>query len=303
MSMELTILGCNAALPTSQRNPSAQILTMSGRTFLIDCGEGTQFSIRAMHINFMRIDYIFISHSHGDHTFGLIGLLSTLSLLGRSTPLTIFCDPDFERMIKSQIEFYIDNMQFELIFRSLRFDKPEVILNTKGVIVQSIPLKHRVPTCGFIFREQPHEPNIKKEAIYKYGLTIADIVSIKGGRPFYDIDGSLIDRKDLVIEPPTPHSYAYISDTCFFPDIVPHISNVSLLYHEATFAEDCAPLAYKTLHSTAKQAATIANKANVGKLLIGHFSARYKTTDVLESEAQAVFENSTAVFDGFKIVF
>lgn len=303
MSMELTVLGCNSALPTSHRNPSAQILAVSGRIFLIDCGEGTQFQIRRAHINFMRIEYIFISHTHGDHTFGLIGLLSTMSLMNRNTPLTIFCDPRLEEILKPQITFFIDNLSFELIFRHLRYDKPEIILNTKGVIVHSVPLKHRVPTCGFIFREQTKEPNIKKQAIYKYGLTIADIVSIKGGKKYFDIDGTEVPRSELVTEAPAPHSYAYISDTAFMPEIVSHIHGVSLLYHEATFAEDNAVLAKKTLHSTAIQAATIARLANVGKLLIGHFSSRYKDTDILENEAQTVFEDSVAVFDGFKILF
>ncbi len=303
MSMELTVLGCNSALPTSQRNPSAQILNVSGRTFLIDCGEGTQFQIRRAHINFMRIEYIFISHTHGDHTFGLIGLLSTMSLMNRTSPLTIFCDPRLEEMLKPQINFFIDNLSFELHFSPLRFDKPEIILNIKGVVVHSIPLKHRVPTCGFVFKEQTKEPNIKKQAIYKYGLTIADIVSIKGGKKYFDIDGSEVPRSELVTEPPAPLSYAYISDTAFMPEIVAHIHGASLLYHEATFAEDNALLAQKTLHSTAIQAATIARLANVGKLLLGHFSSRYKDTDVIEAEAQTVFADSTAVFDGFKILF
>lgn len=303
MSMELTVLGCNSALPTSQRNPSAQILTVSGRTFLIDCGEGTQFQVRKMHINFMRIDYIFISHTHGDHTFGLIGLLSTMSLLNRSTALTIFCDPKLEEILRPQIDYFIDSLSFDLKFHHLRYDKPEMILNIKGVSVQSVPLKHRLPTCGFVFREQMKESNIKKQAICKYGLSIADIVAIKSGKPFYDIDGSEVSRKELVTEPSQPMSYAYMSDTAFLPEIVSYLQGVSLLYHEATFAEDNLLLAKKTLHSTAKQAATIAKLAGVGKLLIGHFSSRYKETDMLEQEAQTVFENTTAVFDGFKMMF
>lgn len=303
MSMELTVLGCNSALPTSQRNPSAQILTVSGRTFLIDCGEGTQFQIRKMHINFMRIDYIFISHTHGDHVFGLIGLLSTMSLLNRTTPLTIFCNSKLEELLRPQLTYFIDNLSFKLNFHHLRYDKPEVILNIKGVKVSSVPLRHRLPTCGFVFCEQEKEPNIKKQAIYKYGLTIADIVSIKGGRPYYDVDGTEVPREELVMSSQPVKSYAYISDTAFLPEIVAHIGGVSLLYHEATFAEDNAMLAKKTLHSTAIQAATIARLAGAGKLLIGHYSSRYKETDILEQEAQSVFPDTTAVFDGFKIMF
>lgn len=303
MPLELTILGCNSALPTSYRNPSAQILSVSGRMFLIDCGEGTQFQIRKMHINFMRINHIFISHLHGDHLFGLIGLISTMSLLNRSTPLEIFADERLKPLLQQQIDFFCDNLSFEIIYHSLNFESPEIILNIKGVLVQSIPLSHRVPTCGFIFREQTKEANIRKNAIYKYGLTVADIVSIKNGKPFFDVNGDEIPREELVSEPPIPKSYAYISDTAFKPDIVPYIKNVSLLYHETTFANDNLLLAKKTLHSTTIQAAIIAKMAEVGKLLIGHFSSRYKETDELEVEAQSTFPNTTAVFDGFKIVF
>lgn len=303
MSMELTILGCNSALPTSYRNPSAQILSVSGRIFLIDCGEGTQFQIRTLHINFMRIDHVFISHLHGDHMFGLIGLISTMSFLGRSTPLHIYSDALLEAILTQQIQIFCDNLSYEIVFHHLRFDQPEIILNIKGVSVQSVPLQHRLPTCGFIFREQPKEPNIRKNAIYKYGLGVADIVSIKNGKQYIDENGEVVPREELVVEPPIPKSYAYISDTAFLPEIVPYIKDVSLLYHEATFANDNLLLAKKTLHSTTIQAATIAKMANVGKLLIGHFSSRYKETDELESEAQSAFPDTTAVYDGFKIVF
>lgn len=301
--MELTVLGCNSALPTSTRNPSAQILSVSGRIFLIDCGEGTQFQLRKMHINFMRINHIFISHLHGDHLFGLIGLISTMSLLNRSTPLVIFADERLEPMLRQQVEFFCDNLSYAIEFRPLNFDTPQVILNIKGVMVQSVPLKHRQPTCGFIFREQPKEANIRRDAICRFGLSFVDMAAIKAGKPFFDINGDEVPRSELVVEPPVPKSYAYISDTSYQPDIVPLIRNVSLLYHEATFGEEHIALARKTLHSTAAQAATIARMAEVSKLLIGHFSSRYRETDDLEQEAQNIFANTTAVFDGFKIVF
>lgn len=301
--MELTVLGCNSALPTSYRNPSAQILSVSGRIFLIDCGEGTQFQLRKMHINFMRINHIFISHLHGDHLFGLIGLVSTMSLLHRSTPLEIFADERLRDILEQQIAFFCDNISFEIQFRPLRFDQPEILLNIKGVSVQSVPLRHRQPTCGFIFREQPKEPNLRKDAICRFGLRLVDIAAIKSGKPFFDENGDEVPRSQLVSEPAAPKSYAYISDTIFMPELVQHISGVSLLYHEATFANDNELLAAKTMHSTAAQAATIARNAGVGNLLLGHFSSRYKETDLHEQEAQAVFPYSTAVYDGFKIVF
>lgn len=302
--MELTILGCNSALPISDRMPSAQVLSIGGRVFLIDCAEGTQFQLRRMHINFMRIDFVCISHLHGDHVFGLIGLISTMSLLNRTTPLTIIADPRYEAMLQQQIDFFCDNISFEINFIPLHYELPQIALNIKGVSVQSVPLKHRIPTCGFIFREQPKEPNIKKNAIFKYGLSIPDIVNIKNGRPWIDpVTGEVVPREQLVIDPAPPKSYAYISDTAYKPDIVPYIDGVSLLYHESTFASDNEELAKKTHHSTATQAATIAHRANVGRLLLGHYSSRYRETDIFEQEAQTVFPNTTAVYDGFTLVF
>lgn len=302
--MELTILGCNSALPISDRMPSAQVLSIGGRVFLIDCAEGTQFQLRRMHINFMRIDYVCISHLHGDHVFGLIGLISTMSLLNRTTPLTIIADPRYKDMLQQQIDFFCDNISFEINFIGLHYELPQIVLNIKGVSVQSVPLKHRIPTCGFIFREQPKEPNIKKNAIFKYGLSIPDIVNIKNGRPWIDpVTGEVVPRDQLVIDPAPPKSYAYISDTAYKPDIVPYIDSVSLLYHESTFAKDNEELAKKTHHSTASQAATIAHRANVGRLLLGHYSSRYRETDIFEQEAQAIFPNTTAVYDGFTLVF
>ncbi len=301
--MELLILGCNSATPTSHRNPSAQILNISGHTFLIDCGEGTQFQMRKMHVNFMKIEAIFISHMHGDHMFGLIGLISTMSLLNRSTPLTIFGHPKLEEMLRPQIAFFCDNIPFKISFVGLRYDKPQVLQEVKHVNVRSIPLRHRVDTCGFVFREQVREPNIRREAICRYGLTIADIVSIKNGRPYYDYNGEEVAREELVREAPAPLSYAYISDTQYLPNVASEIEGVSLLFHEATFMSELSELAMKTMHSTARQAALIAKAAKVRKLIIGHFSSRYVETDGLEAEAQEIFPDTTAVYDGFKIVF
>ncbi|MCF0191200.1 MAG: ribonuclease Z [Marinilabiliaceae bacterium] len=302
--MELTVLGCNSAKPTSNRHPSAQVLSVANHMFLIDCAEGTQFQLHQMHVNFMRIDYILISHLHGDHVLGLVGLLSTMSLLHRSTPLTIIADPQLETIVRSQINFFCENISFEINFIHIHFELPQIVLNIKGVSVQSVPLRHRVPTCGFVVREQPKEPNIRKNAIYKYGLTIADIVNIKNGKAWTDpVTGECVNRKELVIDPPKPKSYAYISDTAYKPDIVPYIEGVSLLYHESTFASDKEDMAKITYHSTAQQAATIAQRANVGKLLLGHYSSRYKETDIFEAEAQNIFPNSTAVYDGYKLVF
>ena len=270
---------------------------------MIDCGEGTQFQLRKLHINFMRIEGIFISHMHGDHMFGLLGLLSTMTLFNRTTPLTIYGHPDLEKFLKPQIDYFCDKIPFELNFYALRYDKPEVIQGIKGVYVKSIPLRHRVPTCGFLFREQPKEPNIKKSAICKYGLSIADIVSIKNGHAYRDVNGEIIPREELVKDAPETLSYAYISDTQYTPEVAEETKDVSLLFHEATFTNDLAELAMKTMHSTARQAAMFAKLAGAKKLLLGHFSSRYTETDILENEAKEIFPDATAVYDGFKIIF
>lgn len=301
--MELTVLGCNAAVPTASRYPSAQVLSVGGHLFLIDCGEGTQFQLRKLHVNFMRLEAVFISHNHGDHVFGLIGLLSTMSLFNRSSPLSIYAPESLEVILKPLIETYCDNLSFIINFHKLRFDKPEVLQGVHCAYVKSIPLRHRIDTCGFFFRELPKEPNIKKAAIYKYGLTIADIVSVKNGKPLYDINGDLIPRDELVKDAPEPRSYAYISDTAYLPSVAEEVKNVSLLYHESTFLSDLSDLAAKTLHTTALQAAQIAKSANAGKLILGHFSSRYDNTDAFEDEARSVFPDVTAVYDGYKIVF
>ncbi len=301
--MELTILGCNAAIPTPTRNPSAQILIANGHQFLIDCGEGTQFQLRKLHISLMRIEAILISHMHGDHVFGLIGLISTMSLYNRTSPLLLVGPPDLQDFLSPLINRFCDKLSFKISFHNLRFDKPEILQEIKSLNVKSIPLRHRVPTCGFLFHELPKEPNIKKTAIYKYGLSIADIVSIKNGHPLLDHAGNEIPRDELVKEATPPKSFAYISDTAYLPNLHNDITGISLLYHEATFMSDLADLAAKTLHSTARQAAMVAKAANVGKLIIGHFSSRYDETDPLEAEAQQIFSNTTAVYDGFKIVF
>lgn len=301
--MELTILGCNSAVPTVSRNPSAQVLAVGGSVFLIDCGEGTQFQLRRFHVGFMRIEAIFISHMHGDHVFGLIGLLSTMSLFNRTSPLTVFGPPELDDYLSAQLPIFCDNISFAVKFRPLRYDRPEILHEVKSVFVKSIPLRHRVKTCGFLFREQVKAPSIKKTAIFKYGLTIADIVSIKNGRPFFDVNGDEVPRGELVNEPPEPRSYAYMSDTAYLPSLAAEVEGVSLLYHEATFLSDMSGLAAKTLHSTARQAAQFAKLAKAGRLILGHFSSRYENTDVFEAEAQQVFADATAVYDGFRIIF
>lgn len=298
MSFSLTVLGSNSALPTSERYPTAQILTVSERFFLIDCGEGTQMQLRKCRINLSKINHIFISHLHGDHCFGLIGLISTLSLLGRRNVLHIYAHEELEKIMAPQLAYFCADLSYSIHYHHLCFETKEIIYEDKKVIVESFPLSHRVPTCGFLFREKPKEPNIRKEAIFKFELSIREIVAIKHRQPFFDQNGAQVPFEELLIEPPQPRSYAFCSDTKYFRRIIPHIEGVNMLYHEATFMHELKALAKSSGHTTAHQAAKIARDAQVGKLLLGHFSSRYKDLKPLLEEARAVFDNSELVKDG-----
>jgi len=298
MTFSVTILGSNSALPTTKRYPTAQVLNVFERFFLVDCGEGTQLQLRHNHIKFSRINNIFISHLHGDHMFGLIGLISTFGLLGRKNDLHIYANKDLESILTSQIDYFCRDIQFKVVFHHLNNKEAETIYEDKKVEVISFPLKHRIPTCGFLFHEKPGEANIRKDAIEKYNLTISDIVRIKKGDDFYGNQGKIVDSAELLLPPPTPKSYAFCSDTKYHPGIIPVIQGVDLLYHEATFADEHEKLAKKTTHSTARQAAMIAKEAGVKRLILGHFSSRYDDLSVLKKEAKEVFPNTTLVNDG-----
>ncbi len=298
MPFELTILGSSSATPTSERYPTAQVLNALGRFFLIDCGEGTQIQIRKQKIGFSKIKHIFISHLHGDHFYGLIGMISTFNLLGLKNDIHIYAPSQIKDILQPQLDFLKAGMQFKLIFHPLNFKKPQIIYSDKKVEVTSFPLKHSIATCGFLFREIPKEANIRKECIQKYNLTIPQIKAIKGGAGFQKGNGTWIPHEELNIPPPPPRSYAFCSDTAFHPPVAEIIRNVNLLYHEATFTEDLKDWAKSTCHSTAREAAQIAQLANAGKLILGHFSARYKSVSPFLEEARSVFANSEAAFDG-----
>ncbi len=296
MSFELKILGSASALPTSKRFPSAQLLNVNERFFLIDCGEGTQIQLRKFKTKFLRINNILISHLHGDHFIGLFGYLSTLNLLGRNTDINIYCPKDLHDIINKNTEIF-GNMQFKINFIYHKDNSPNKIYEDKNIEIFSFKLKHSVPTWGFLFREKQKPPNIKKETIIKYSPSIEQINELKKGKDI-KINGKLLKNSDLTIPAKPPKSYAYCSDTAYFEDIINIIKNVDLLYHEATFAKDLFTNAKERMHSTSEQAALIAKKANVKKLIIGHFSARYKNADILETEAKSIFNNTKAVNDG-----
>jgi ribonuclease Z len=298
MPFELTILGSSSAIPTSERYPTAQVLNALGRFFLIDCGEGTQIQIRRQKIGFGKIKHIFISHLHGDHYYGLIGLISTFNLLGLKNDIHIYSPSQLKDIIQPQLDFLKGDLQFKVIFHPLNFKKPQLIYEDRRVEVVSFPLKHSINCCGFLFREKEKEANIKKEYIQQYNIPIAQIVKIKQGADFITETGETIPHEVLTTPPPSPRSYAFCSDTAFHPPVTEVIKNVNLLYHEATFTEELRDWADKTYHSTALDAAKIAQMADVGKLIIGHFSSRYKTTEPFLAEARTVFQNTEVVVDG-----
>lgn len=298
MSFTVTILGSNSALPTSERYPSAQILNVSERFFLIDCGEGTQMQLRKYKVKFTRINHIFISHLHGDHIFGLIGLISTLGLLGRKNDLQVFAHADLEKLLQPQLDYFCTELPYKVVFHAINPRKQELIFEDDKVMVQTIPLKHRTPTCGFLISEKPAPAKIRKQCIDRYSLSIAEIVKIKNGCDLQLENGQIIPNSDLV-EPSLPtHSYAYCSDTKYFEGLAPMIEEVDLLYHESTFTSENEDLAKKTTHSTAAQAAKVALASNAKRLIIGHFSSRHKDLNPYLTEAQELFPNTALAIEG-----
>lgn len=296
--MILTILGSSSALPTSERYPPAHVLNAHERLFLIDCGEGTQMQMRKNRIRFGKINHIFISHLHGDHVFGLYGLLSTLSLMGRKSPVYLYAPEKFEFMLHSHLSDFDIHLNYEIIFIPLAGKNPLKILDDKYVTVTSFPLEHRVPAFGFIFREKQGDRKILKESITKYNIPIAKMLSVKKGEDFITSSGEVIKNSDITLPASDPLSYAYCSDTKYFPRLASFLKGVTVLYHEATFDKSKNNLAVMTGHSTTINAATVAAEADVKVLIIGHFSARYRESDILVEEAKSLFPNTYAAIDG-----
>lgn len=297
-NFELTILGCSSATPTSKRNPTAQLLNIAERFFLIDCGEATQIQLRRYKIKFQRINHIFISHLHGDHILGLPGLLASMHLLGRTADLNIYCPRELKEIIDIQHKHSQTYLNFSINYHFHSFKNDEVLMEDEKVVVKSVVLNHRIPCSGFVFFEKTMPPSISGNTIKKYDLSVEQIIKIKQGEDLTLTDGTLIPNKDLLVNNYLPRSYAYCSDTCYDESILPYIKGVDLLYHEATFMNDKIERAKETFHSTAEQAATIALKAEVKQLLIGHYSARYKDLKPLLAEAVRIFENTMLATEG-----
>lgn len=296
--MKLTILGSSSALPTSERYPSAHVLNAHERLYLIDCGEGTQMQLRKNRIRFSKINHIFISHLHGDHIFGLYGLLSTFSLMGRKAAIHLYAPENYQQILLSHLNDFDIKLSFEIDFLPLRGSDPVQILDDKYLTVSSFPLKHRVPAFGFIFREKISDRNIIKEKIEQYKIPVVRIPAIKKGQDFITADDIVIANEELTLPPPEQLSYAYCSDTRYFRKLASFVKGVTLLYHEATFDKSLNKLATATGHSTTLDAAKTALNAGAGSLVIGHFSARYKSISFLVEEAMSVFPNTYAAIDG-----
>ncbi len=298
--MKLTILGASSAVPTRDRNPSGQFLESNGSCFLIDCGEGTQKRLKEYRLKFSRINHIFISHLHGDHYLGLMGLLSTLNLYGRKKPLHIYAYKLLDEIIQLQIKVSEVNMCFELIFHHLEGNDMQILLENEKIVVKSFPLFHRVPTYGFLFIEKPGKRNIDKAFIAKNNPSVEQIRQIKNGADFLAKDGKLMRNHDITIAPKKTASYAYASDTEYNEKLISFVKNIGVLYHETTFLQKDVDLAHKKMHATTTEAARIAKASDVDLLITGHYSTRYNNSqlDDLLMECKKVFPNTVLGYDG-----
>jgi ribonuclease Z len=299
---ELLILGSSAATPTLNRHPTSQLLNIADRYFLIDCGEGTQMQLRKHKVRFQSINQIFISHLHGDHFYGLPGLLASMHLLGRTNDLTIYGPKELQPIIELIHQHSDTYLNYDLKFVQTQHNFKELIFEDEKVEVYSLPLKHRIPTTGYLFKEKPLSRNIDKFKLSKMNVSFAEIHKLKQGLDAIDNYGNIIQNELLTLDPPKQRSYAFCSDTKFFEKLALDIKNVDLLYHESTFLEDKKDRAKQTFHSTAKDAAQIAVLSNANKLLLGHFSARYVNLDDFLTEARSVFQNCELAIEGNKFL-
>ncbi|MGN6637819.1 MAG: ribonuclease Z [Mucilaginibacter sp.] len=298
MKFEVTILGSSSATPIFNRNPSAQALNINERLYLVDCGEGTQQQMLRFDIKPSRIDHIFISHLHGDHYLGLVGLLSSMHLNGRAKGLKLYCPAELKEIIELQLKYSETVLQYPIEYVFTNAGRPEVILENQDIIVETIPLDHRIPCTGFLFRQKKRLRKIIKEKIEDLDIPVAYYSAIKKGADYTEPNGTVHKNSDITIDPETPKTYAYCSDTLFNESYFKQISNADLLYHESTFMNNMLERAQSTYHTTALQAGEVALRTNAKKLLIGHFSARYKTLNELLEETQSVFPETELAIEG-----
>lgn len=295
------ILGCGSALPTLKHFASSQVVEIRGKYFMIDCGEGTQIQLRRSHVAFTKISAVFISHLHGDHCFGLIGLISTFGMLGRTATLHVYAPDDLGPMLKSQMEMFCNGLDYKVEFHAVDTTRQQVVYEDRSLTVETVPLSHRIPCCGYLFREKPSLPHICRDMIDYYKIPISQINNIKNGADWTTPDGDVIPNARLTKPADSPRSYAYCSDTRYLSELCHRVEGVTLLYHEATYDDSCADRARLYYHSTASQAASVARDAHAGQLLLGHFSARYDNEEGILKEACSVFPNTRLANEGMVV--
>ena len=298
---DINVLGCGSAIPTTWHMASSQVVDLRDKLYMIDCGEGTQVQMRKNKIKFSRVNHIFISHFHGDQCFGLTGLISTFGLLGRTGDLFLHGHKDLETYLTPLLKLFCDRLPYKVCFNHIDTTRSDLVMEDRSLKVTSIPLRHRIPCCGYLFEEKETAAHIIKDMTDFYKVPLYQLQAIREGADFITPEGEVISNNRLVRPAEPARKYAYCSDTLFTPAIVPIIEGVDLLYHEATFNEEDASRAKVTYHSTAKQAAEIAKAAKVKQLMIGHYSARYEDLTTMKEEAASVFPNVILANEGLKI--
>ena len=289
---KIHILGCGSALPTLRHNASSQVVEVRGKVLMLDCAEGTQMQLRKSKIRFTKLSHVFITHLHGDHCFGLIGMISTFGLLGRTAKLHVHGPEALGPELDRQISFFTHDLGFEVVFHPVDTTIRAVVYEDRSIMVESIPLEHRVPCCGYLISEKPSLPHIRRDMMECYGIPNSQVGNIKAGADWTTEDGEVVPNSRLVVAADKPRGYAYLSDTRYMPQLANEVRGVDLLYHESTYGDDHLPNCSKYFHSTARQAATVARDAGAGRLLLGHYSSRYEDERVLLKEAKEVFDNS-----------
>ena len=295
------ILGCGSALPTLRHNPSSQVVEIRGKFFMVDCGEGTQPQLRRSKIKFTKINAVFISHAHGDHCFGLIGMISTFGMLGRTAPLHVYAPAGLREIMKKQIEYFCNGFEYEVIFHDVDTSANKIIYEDRSLSVETVPLSHRMPCSGYIFREKPTLPHILRDMAEYYNVPVSQFNIIKNGADWIDNEGNIIPYTRLTIPSEPARSYAYCSDTRYMPELHEYLKGVNVLYHESTYLNEDEGMARQFFHSTASQAAQVASDAGVNTLVLGHYSSRYYDESILLSEAKEIFPYSILSDEGLTI--
>jgi ribonuclease Z len=298
MIFETTILGCGAAAPTGKHSPSAQVLNIHDKLFLVDCGEGTQMQMRKLKVKMQRINEVFITHMHGDHYLGLMGFISSMHLLGRKAKLTVYGPAELKAILELQLKASQTFLEYPLEVVAVDTAEKQCIYDDKSLRVYSFPMKHRIECCGYLFEEKERKPKITRESIAHYGLIPSQIIQLKNGLPVVLENGSTLEPQTVCEEPEPPKRFAYCSDTAYSEKVIEAIKGCSTVYHESTFLESEAERAKSTFHSTAKQAAQVAKAVGAKRLILGHFSSRYATEELFKVEASAIFNNVSLANEG-----